>query len=93
MSSDPEQQQSWAAQPTWHPADSAALCHPLTYLVGALILLLLPIGLIQLVLQLPLQVLFSVHDVQVFIVMMIPLIFIFTAAADVIKYLPQFIMF
>lgn len=88
MSSDPQQQQSWAVQAAWHPGDPTVLCYPLTYLVGALILLLLPIRLIQLVLQLPLQVILSVHDVQVFIVMMISLIFIFTAAADVIKYLP-----
>lgn len=69
------------------------LCWPLTNLVGPLILLLLPIRLIQLVLQLSLQVFLSVHDVQVFIIVMIPLIFILAAAADIIKYLPQFIVF
>lgn len=75
---------------------SQQFCHALlalTNLVGPLILLLLPIRLIQLVLQLSLQVFLSVHDVQIFIVVMIPLIFILTAAADIIKYLPQFIVF
>lgn len=93
MSSGPEQQQSWEAQPAWHPNNSAKPCCPLTDLVGPLILLLLPIRLIQLVLQLSLQVFLGVHDVQIFIIVMIPLIFILAAAADIIKYLPEFIMF
>ena len=69
------------------------LLEPLAALANSpLILLLLPIGFIWFVLQLPLQVLLGVHNVQVFIIVMIPLIFILAAAADVIKYLPQFIV-
>lgn len=82
-----------AAAEVFTPAILQHSATQFTYLVGPLVLLLLPIRLIQLVLQLPLQVLLGVHNVQVFIIVMIPLIFILTAAADVIKYLPQLVMF
>lgn len=76
-----------------HPVQSSVLSRrkesSLTYLVVCVRLSLGRVGLVQLVLD---QVVLRVHDVQVLVLVAVPVILLVLAgAADVVEHLPQFV--
>lgn len=65
---------------------------PFTYLTVSVALILRGIGLVEFVLQLSDQIILRVHDIQVLVLVTVPLVFLLLAgAADVIEDLPQLV--
>lgn len=66
--------------------------YPLTYLVVSITFMLCRIGLIEFLLELSDQIILSVHDIQVLVLVPVPFVLlILTGAADVVEDLPQFV--